>query len=53
VEPRLSVERWISPFVTVGVAVGVDALRARDVSAGVYLQGHLRAFDRTRRRPGR
>lgn len=45
VEPRASVELWLGPWTTIGAAVGSNLLRENDVSAGLFVQGHLRAYD--------
>ncbi len=50
VEPRVSVESWITPWATLGVQAGANALQRDDISLGVYLQGHMRAFDAHRSR---
>jgi len=50
VEPRVAVESWITPWATLGVQAGANALQRDDISLGVYLQGHLRAFDARRSR---
>lgn len=50
VEPRVAVESWITPWATLGVQAGANALQRDDISLGVYLQGHLRAFDAFRSR---
>jgi hypothetical protein len=44
-EPRASVELWLGPWTTIGGAVGSNLLNDRDVSAALFIQGHLRAFD--------
>lgn len=50
VEPRVAVERFVGPWTTVGVSFGSNLLERGDVSAGVYVQGHLRAYDAQRSR---
>jgi hypothetical protein len=46
VEPRASVELWLGPWTTIGAAVGTNLLNEnRDVSAALFVQGHLRAYD--------
>jgi hypothetical protein len=50
VEPRVSVERWLTPWVSAGAQLGANALGERDSSFGLFLRGHVRAFDGTRSR---
>jgi hypothetical protein len=50
VETRVSAQMWVSPWLSVGARVGSNTLARGDVSAGVFLQGHTRAFDATRSR---
>jgi hypothetical protein len=44
-EPRVSVERWLAPWASVGVRVGSDLMQERDLSIGVAFTAHSRAFD--------
>jgi hypothetical protein len=44
-ESRLAVQTWVGPWTSIGASLGSNLLAERDVSAGVFLQGHLRAFD--------
>lgn len=50
VEPRVSAETWLSPWMSAGVQVGSNVAGERDMSVGVFLRGHTRAFDATRPR---
>jgi hypothetical protein len=50
VEPRVAIERFVTPWTTVGVSLGSNLLDQGDVSAGIYLQGHVRAYDAQRSR---
>lgn len=49
-ETRVTAEAWVSPWFSVGARVGSNALERGDVTFGVFLQGHTRAFDSTRSR---
>jgi hypothetical protein len=44
-ETRIAAATWLSPWLSIGAAVGGNALQRGDVTAGVFLDGHLRAFD--------
>lgn len=48
IEPRVAIERWVSPWVTVGAFAGENALRRGDTSFGLTITGHVRAFDARR-----
>jgi hypothetical protein len=49
VEPRLALERWISPWTTVGAFVATDATRmGADIRFGLSITAHTRSFDRQR-----
>jgi hypothetical protein len=44
-QPRLRIERWLSPWVTLGGMIGLDGDGGRGASLSVVLTGHTRAFD--------
>jgi hypothetical protein len=44
-ETRVGASAWLSPWISLGAMVGSNALQRGDVSAGIFLDGHLRAFD--------
>jgi hypothetical protein len=48
VEPRVIVDRWLSPWLTAGVMVGSNLAVPSDLSIGVSLTGHARAYDSSR-----
>ena len=48
VQPRVALERWVNPWVTVGAMVGSSALARGEVTFGVVVSGHARAFDAAR-----
>jgi hypothetical protein len=43
--PRLAAQRWITPWVSVGASVGSNLARRGETSVGLFVGGHLRAFD--------
>jgi len=45
VESRVGVVAWMSPWLSLGATVGANMRARGDVSAGLFLEGHLRAFD--------
>ena len=44
-EPRVGIEKWLSPWLSAGVMVGSDVLRDRDLSVTLGITGHSSAFD--------
>jgi hypothetical protein len=50
IETRVTAQTWLTPWLTVGGRVGSNVLQRGDMSVGVFLQGHTRAFDATRSR---
>jgi hypothetical protein len=48
--PKIIVDRWLNPWMSTGVSVGTNLLNKREMSFGVLLRGHLRAFDGSRSR---
>jgi hypothetical protein len=48
--PRITVTRWLSPWVTARASVGSDLLNEGAMSASLMLSGHLRGFDGARSR---
>ena len=48
--PQVAVESWLSPWITAGAALSTDMLHEGDMTMGVYIGGHLRAYDSSRRR---
>ena len=47
VEPRVRLDRWVNPWMTMGVFAGGDAW-THSYMVGVGIGGHLRAFDQHR-----
>lgn len=45
VEPRVGIEKWLSPWLSAGVMVGSDIRRDRDMTVVVGFTGHTSAFD--------
>ena len=45
VEPRLRLDYWANPWLTLGAFAGFDVLSKDSQVFGVYLGGHSRAFD--------
>jgi hypothetical protein len=45
VRPRVAAERWMTPWVSAGASVGTNLLERGETSVGLFLAGHLRAFD--------
>ena len=45
VEPRIGVQRWLSPWLTTDLAVGSDLMQERDVSLTLSLTAHSRSYD--------
>ena len=45
VEPRVGVEKWLSPWLTAGVMVGSDLRRDRDMTVVLGINLHSSAFD--------
>lgn len=50
VHERVSLERVLTPWVTAGLAFTGDLVELADWSVGLYVEGHLRAFDGRRTR---
>ncbi len=48
IEQRLAFQHWISPWVSANAWIGSNILADNDMSGGVYIQGHIRAFDAAR-----
>lgn len=48
--PQASLETWLSPWVTAGAALSTDMLHDSDMAMGVFIGGHLRAYDASRTR---
>ena len=48
VQPRVAVESWVTPWMTAGVQFGTNALAEGDVTMGIFVTGHTRAFDASR-----
>ena len=48
IEPRVAIDRWVSPWVTVGAFAGGSLLHRGDTSFGLTVTGHVRAFDARR-----
>lgn len=48
--PQASLETWLSPWITAGAALSTDMLHEGDVAMGVFIGGHLRAYDASRTR---
>lgn len=48
VRPRLSVETWLSPWISAGAAVSANPHRPDDATFAVFIGGHIRAFDAVR-----
>lgn len=48
VRPRLAAERWLSPWISAGASVATNLLQRGETSVGVFIGGHLRAFDAAR-----
>jgi hypothetical protein len=46
IEPRLALDAWVTPWITLGTWAGVDVVRYRDWSFGTSVTFHSRAFDR-------
>ncbi len=44
-EPRLAVDYWLTPDTTLSLWSGANAMRPGDLTFGLSLMGHLRAFD--------
>ncbi|MGH7434364.1 MAG: hypothetical protein ACRENE_01675 [Polyangiaceae bacterium] len=45
VEPRLAIDRWISPWWSVSTSVSVDALHVPDFGVGISFTWHVTAYD--------
>lgn len=45
IEPRVVVQRWLSPWVSADLALGSDLYQDRDLSLSLNLTAHGRAFD--------
>jgi hypothetical protein len=45
VEPRVAVQRWLSPWVSADLTLGSDLFQERDLSLTLNLTAHGRAFD--------
>ena len=45
IRPRLSAQRWVTPWVSVGASAGTNLARRGETSFGLFVGGHLRAFD--------
>ena len=50
VRPQVAMEAWVTPWMTAGASLSTDVLRDRDVSGGVFIELHSRAFDGLRSR---
>jgi hypothetical protein len=48
--PQASLETWLSPWITAGAALSTDMLHEGDMAMGVFVGGHLRAYDASRSR---
>ena len=48
VRPRLAAERWITPWVSAGASVATNVFERGETSVGLFIGGHLRAFDAAR-----
>jgi hypothetical protein len=48
--PQASLETWLSPWITAGAALSTDMLHEGDMAMGVFIGGHLRAYDASRTR---
>lgn len=46
-EPRLAVDYWTTPDTTFSLWSGANALRPGDITVGLAVMGHIRAFDGT------
>gem|GEM_PF-5270966 len=44
-QSRAGVTKWLSPHLGIGMLAGTNLLHQGDVQVGVFLQGHLRAYD--------
>jgi hypothetical protein len=44
-EPRLGASRWLTPWLTLDMRVGSDLMQDRDLSFGLSLTAHTRAYD--------
>ena len=44
-EPRLVAARWLTPWISAGAGVSTNLLGRRAMSLGLFVGGHLRAFD--------
>jgi hypothetical protein len=44
-EPRVSVDLWASPFLTLSAFAAMPSFDERATSGGIVLAGHFRAFD--------
>jgi hypothetical protein len=53
VEPRVGLEYWLSPWMTIGAMGGFDPLNGMQPTVGIYWQGHNRSFDDFYRAPSR
>jgi hypothetical protein len=45
VEPRMALDAWLTPDTTLTAWAGTNVLRPGDLSMGIALAAHLRAFD--------
>lgn len=44
IRPRLSAQRWVTPWVSVGASAGTNLASRGETSVGLFVGGHLRAF---------
>ncbi len=43
--PRVSVEHWVTPWISMGASLATNVLRKNDASLGLFVGGHWQAFD--------